>query len=548
MKAQYRIMKGYKCNKLQHHNSLSYMAMFCINKNNYAETGILLEIFEYAEIDKIVSNSQNKPGKAKNIQETCVIERTINPDQNKTTDFVVTHKLTKEIDSLIIDTFVISSLVFEENIFVLVNEFNSWNTVLYVYNLASLKNDYNINCVGKLIFNETFLADSSFTIKRNIKSFSVFKINSAKGQTLYGFLILDDNNLTYFEAAINTEDNKQEINNNDCEIPTVRRVNNIEIIEAIKTKKTVFNTISILESMVYKESNVIIIVALLSTNLQIYEINIRLETPTYTFNTTISYIFRKFYSCIFIDNYKALAWNDYVGSFCKREYVDSQVTSTFNNYFLLYKKEKGSFESNPIRALPLLIDKYDFEFYSRSFQNTSSSFILLPSYLNLFQEFQIDPNLTLISFFKGKEVFSEKKIILTAFNDFSNCSVRVFFEKDIDGEDEQHWWGWVVGGVGLLLLIIFLLLLFRYRRHFKPRPLSPGIFNEEKFFENENLETEKKGSLTAIALTLLTEQIEKKKDRKKEEESIDIMVENLGFRLSMEEKIKRKLKGFNKNF
>ena len=568
---QFNIPGNKDCLSVEHHAQKDLLVIFCKMQESFSTPVLVIQVFqyEYTLLNKLdnntnLDNNKSKDNNSDNSNENFLLNNSKNNDtifrdenggdhfsyKNADISFNIEKMMFINGDSELMDNNFVSSQSLGDHLFILAKEFYSFTNSIYIFQLPSDENDDNLVCKGQIQMSYEYnmnhnynVRSENFTIintQAKIIDFQVYQSNKTGANdsaVIFGLLTLNENEGNFVEFKVNKSANEE------CSIVVLEKRIHINFKELISFDEITLSSIKFyslslisVEESLNNNQNITKIVFLLTTNIEILELELTIINVTLQLKVLYSY--RKYFSCNFVAS-SPLKFNDFLGSFCEKE------SSEIKNYFLLYKRVVGQNESHPIRTLPLLIDRFELLFYS----NNGNYFLILPSYLNLYQEYSIDQNLTLLK--SKKRIMQEQNFVLTAYNDLSNasCIIKLINEDD---QDPGYGFFWIILlSVLGLIAVVFGYLFFIWLRNVRKEKM---VFNEEmiglehvKFHRKNNRDGSINSTMVSSISTFNKElnkesligekqEIKKKEPNPKSE------------RYSCEMQIQKKIRDFNKNF
>lgn len=556
---QYQIEEGFNCLSINQHKASDFLVIFCKFTENYSTPALYLQFFFYS-YERKTNKTRDKHAKTDDFLNKSSTFDNFNEDNfsvnTKDFTFSVQKIRYKNGDSEIMDNNFVSSDLLGNHLIILAKEYYSSINSVYIFQIPAENNEFSLFCKGKIeLFQEIatnsaenlFFSSENLTLidgQANILDFLVYESNkTAKNQEILtlGFLILNEKQGSFLEYTINRSSTEE------CLALSFTRKFVIDFFELLQFDESLVNSIKLLTYSLIEVSellpNFTKISFFLTTSLEIFELELLIFANNFTLNKIYSY--RSFFSCSFVAS-TAIKLGNFLGAFCEKD------SNEIRNYFVLYKKNlnksKNESFSHPIRSLPLLISLFEVIFIEKQ----ANYAIILPSYLNVFQEYALDENLTI---FKGKKPLKTSSIYsLIAYNDISKTSCDIIINVSAKNSTKS-----VFIVIIAILVVVFLIILvvFAYIMYLKRKKKKTQlIFNEDmKVFLETWAEFNKKrdeslhSTMTASCEPSSFAAVHKEnKENKGDNLENSIKHSKKSDRYSVEVEVKKKIKNFNKNF
>jgi len=550
---QYTIPDILNCLSIEHHSDRYILVVFCQLLESDSTPALVIEIFDYNYI--IYTDDDDTVYNITNNNNTSSGDFIYQDDSDYNDDyfeyntdeysFSVDKKNYENGDSELMDNNFVSSQTIGDHLLILAKEFYSFTNSIYIFQLPSDDNDDSLICKGLIqldydenVQNTLSVREKNFTVvdyESKIIDFEAYQSNKTSindNFVIFGLLTLNENDGNYIEVKVNRSEEEE------CSTVLLQKRIRINFLDVIDFDEIILPSIelysvSFLSVEENFDQNSTKITFLLTTNLEILELEL-MVFPNDTAQLKVLYSYRKFFSCTFVPS-SPVKFQDFLGSFCQK---DSEI----KNYFLLYKKGTNQNESHPIRTLPILIDRFELLFHSLN----NSYYLILPSYLNLYQEYSIDLNLTLIK--SKKKISHDENFLLTAYNDLSNASyiIKFIYEEEEDVELKKLLWILLPTILGILAIVLLFIFLTWFRRNKKKR----RVFNEEMISVDASvfIGRKKRDSMNSTMISSVTMKQDIIKEVVTDQNELKVKANPKSDRYSCEIQIQKKIRDFNKNF
>lgn len=297
---------------------------------------------------------------------------------------------------------------------------------IYIFNTSNIDNiNFKPTLIGKI--NDVFFNQKDFNLVNalDMQIFSVLFNVTITQKNFYGAVIIFNQKFEYL--LLEVYDGDQEKDSYIKKLDWKSDYNFSDIIYSNSMNQEFsFYSISILDEVQYldKENEIydypdFNFNILVSSCEHIYEYKIQSKF----FNKTLTFLYEKFYSCIFNINTRPKKKMGFVGSFCIQDVIQNGNKEPNFNYFVLHKEidvNPLTRRVNPVFALPIFLKNYNLQLIV----NSNLVSIVLPSFSNLFSVYSLSNYI-----FLNKTWMYEKSqansIRLTAYNQVSSADIEI---------------------------------------------------------------------------------------------------------------------------
>lgn len=331
---------------------------------------------------------------------------------------------------------------------------NSKINAIYIFNTSNID---NVNCKPTLIgkINDVFFNQKDFNLVNalDMQIFSVLFNVTITQKNFYGAVIIFNQKFEYLllevydgfqekDAYIKKLDWKSDYNFSDIMYSNSMNhefsfysISIIDDIQNLDNENEIYNN---------PDFNFNILV---SSSEHIYEYQIQSKF----FNKTLTFLYEKFYSCIFNINTRPKKKKGFVGSFCIQDAIQNGNKEPNFNYFVLHKVIDVNVLTrrvNPVFALPIFLKNYNLQLIV----NSGLVQIVLPSFSNLFSVYSLS-NYIFLNKTRTYGKSQTNSVRLTAYNQVSSAYIDIVTFRTVDTDNTY------IIVLCILIPVLFLVLL-----------------------------------------------------------------------------------------